>query len=171
MSEQGGRAWAWPVGIAVGLGCVGIANAIMISIALSHPSAPASADHWAESLAWDQELELRERSAALGWSIASIAWQDEDRDRVQLRLIDSAARPLLGLRGSVTLERSDTAAEDLRLELRELGEGRYVADGGTPTAGLVRLTLDVEDPRGERFVTRKQVALGELRVLDDAGAS
>jgi nitrogen fixation protein FixH len=161
MTEQ--RAWAWPVGIAVGLGFVVIANAIMITIALTHPSAPASADHWAESLAWDEELALRERSAALGWSLAAIGWRDES---LELRLLDAQGRALTGLSGTVTLERSDTADHDLRLELRELGEGRYVADGAAQ-AGLVRLTLAVVDASDQRFVTRQQLELGELPLLEE----
>lgn len=165
MTEKTPRAWAWPVGIAVGLGGVGIANAIMISIALTHPSAPASTDHWAESLAWDQELALRERSVALGWSIAAIGWRDES---LELRLVDAQGRELAGLRGAITLERSDTTAHDLRVELRELGEGRYRADGTAAQTGLVRLTLDVENPSGERFVTRQQLELGTLPELAEA---
>jgi nitrogen fixation protein FixH len=165
MTEQRDRAWGWPLGIGIGLGLVGVANAIMISIALSHPSAPASTDHWAESLAWDRELELREHSAALGWSITTIAWRDQARDRLELRLVDGDGRPLVGLRGSVTLERSDSAEHDLRLELRELGEGRYLADGTPARAGLVRLTVDVEDRQGERFVARRQIELDGIPVL------
>lgn len=161
MTEQH-RAWAWPVGIAVGLGLVGVANAIMISIAISHPSAPASVDHWAESLAWDRELALRERSVALGWSIAAIGWSGES---LELRLIDGEGRSLPGLRGTVTLERSDTVDTDLRIELRERGEGRYLADKAAAQTGLVRLTLDVSNAAGDRFVTRQQLDLGTLTTL------
>lgn len=153
------RAWGWPVGIATGLGLVVVANAIMITIAISHPSAPASADHWAESLAWDRELELRQRSAALGWSIAAIGWADQS---LQLQLVDVDGRPLVGLRGSVTLERADTAAHDVRLDLRELGSGVYVVDDVPIATGLVRSTLDVEDRHGRRFVTRRPLELGAL---------
>ncbi|MFO7562299.1 MAG: FixH family protein [Enhygromyxa sp.] len=161
MSENQ-RAWGWPVGIAVGLGAVGVANAIMVTIALTNPSTPASTDHWAESLTWDRELEQRERSAALGWSIASIAWHDPARDRMELRLVDAEGRPVPGLRGTVTLERSDTAAHDARVELRELGSGRYLADGVASKTGLVRLTLEVERSTGERFVSRQRLELGAL---------
>lgn len=163
MTEQR-RAWAWPVGIATGLGLVVIANAIMISIAISHPSTPASDDHWAESLAWDQELALREHSVALGWSIAAIGWQGEG---LALRVVDRDGRSLAGLRGTVTLERADTAAHDLRVELRELEDGRYLADGAADQRGLVRLTLDVTDTNGERFVTRQQLELETLPTLDE----
>jgi nitrogen fixation protein FixH len=151
---------AWPIGIGVGLGAVAIANAIMISIALSHPSAPAAEDHWAESLAWDRELELRERSAALGWSVASLTRVDDRRLAVEL--IDAEGRPLAGLEGSVTLERSDSAAHDRSFALREAGEGRYLGLDELPSAGLYRLTFDLRASSGERFVTRQRVDLGAL---------
>lgn len=160
MSKQ--RTWGWPVGIVVGLGTVAIANAIMISIAISHPSAPASTDHWAESLAWDQELALREHSLALGWSLAAIGWHGQD---LELRLIDAQGQALTGLHGTITLQRSDTADRDLRVELLELERGRYLAAGATDHSGLVRLTLDVMSPSGERFVARQQLDLGALPVL------
>ena len=165
------RAWGWPVGIVVGLGLVVVANAIMISIALSNPSTPAASDHWAESLDWDRELDLRERSAALGWSVATIAWSNADRNGVELLLVDAHERPLIGLRGSVALERSDSAEQDVRLELRELGDGRYAAGPVPASRGLVRSTVDVEDRHGERFMTRQQIALDELPVIDNDGSS
>lgn len=156
--------WSWPVGIATGLGLVVAANAIMIAIAISHPSAPASTDHWAESLAWDHELALRDRSVALGWSIAALG---RHGDGLALRVIDREGRALAGLRGTVTLERADTAAHDLRVELRELDAGRYLADGAASQRGLVRLTLDVVNQAGERFVTRQQLELDALPLLEE----
>lgn len=158
------RAWAWPVGIVVGLGFVVSANAVMISIALLHPSTPAAADHWAESMTWDRELAVREHSAALGWSIATLGWRDASRDHVELRLLDADGEPLPGLRGRVTLERSDSAEYDVSLGLLEIGDGRYVTDEATTTTGLVRMTLEVEDRRGVRFVTHRSVTLDELPV-------
>ena len=48
---------------------VAMANAWMISKAVSNPSVPASEDHWADNLAINEELEEREASAALGWRV------------------------------------------------------------------------------------------------------
>jgi len=161
----------WPVGIVVGLGAVIVANAIMITIAVSNPSMPAAQDHWAESLAWDRELELRERSAALGWSVAGLGWTDAGREGVGLDLVDREGRALTGLRGSVAIERADTLDQDVRVELRELGEGRYVVDAPNQAiaqTGLVRLTLDVQAVTGERFVVRQALDLAAVPVLEAA---
>jgi nitrogen fixation protein FixH len=135
----------------------------MISIALSHPSAPASADHWAESLAWDRELAVREASAALGWSIAALEQRDDGT--IELELHDADAHALLGLRGSVSLARSDRADWDVTLELRELGAGRYVVVGELPPRGLYQVTVDVQRGPSERFVVTRQLWLrGEPQV-------
>lgn len=165
-----------PFFIILGLGAVVVANAIMITIAVSNPSLPAAQDHWAESLSWDRELAQRERSAALGWSLAGLGWSDAGRERLGLDLVDGEGRALTGLRGSLALERADTLAHDRRLELRELGGGRYLVealDQGQGQSygqvigarGLVRLTLDVQALGGERFVTRQAVDLATLELL------
>ncbi|MCA9696172.1 MAG: FixH family protein [Myxococcales bacterium] len=153
--EPASRNLAWPVGIVVGLGFVVVANAIMIGVAVSHPSAPAAGDHWAESLAWDQELELRERSAALGWSIAELGG---DARGLTLRLLDDRGRPLTGLRGELRLERADSTSHDARLSLIDLGEGRYRSEPA-PISGLVHVALDVQDPAGNRFVAQRSIEI------------
>lgn len=153
---------AWPIGVVAGLSAVVIMNAIMIGIAISHPPTPASADHWSESLDWDRELALREHSAALAWSVA---WLGRSSDRtLALDLIDAQGQALRGLRGAVRLERSDSAAHDLELPLREAGEGRYLALGELPARGLYRVTIDVRSAAGERFVTHTQIELDALVV-------
>ena len=152
---------AWPIGIAVGLGSVGVANAIMISIALSHPSTPAAKDHWAESLDWDRELAVREASAALGWSIDALTQRDDGT--LELSLHDADARALLGAHGTVALARADRADLDCTLALQELGGGRYVVVGELPPHGLYRVTLDISRDDGERFVVTRELALRDVR--------
>lgn len=160
---SGGRKHrAWPVGIVVGLGFVVVANAIMIGIALSHPSVPAAEDHWAESLDWDRELAQRERSAALGWSVVEIGASAELPGAVELRVVDREGRALTGLSGTLALERSDSDRFDRELKLVELGEGRYRSAEGVPQSGSFELELALRSPAGERFVTRSRVDLGAL---------
>ncbi|PRP96597.1 hypothetical protein ENSA5_36730 [Enhygromyxa salina] len=155
---------AWPIGVVVGLGVVVVANAIMISIAVSNPSAPAAADHWTESLEWDQELDLRERSAALGWSVAQLG-RSPDGGSLGVDLIDAEGRALTGLSGTLTLERSDSAAHDRALALHEAPGGRYLTAGEIPARGLYEVTIDVHTAAGERFVTRQRAELRTLPAL------
>lgn len=155
---------AWPIGVIVGLGAVVITNAVMIWIALSHPSTPASADHWGESLDWDRELAVREHSAALAWSVAQLGRSSDERT-LALDMIDAEGQALRGLTGAVRLERSDSATHDLELPLHEAGDGRYLALGELPTHGLYRVTIDVHSATGEHFVTHQRVELATLTAL------
>jgi nitrogen fixation protein FixH len=144
-----------------GLSAVVITNSIMVGIAISHPSTPASVDHWSESLAWDEELAVREHSAALGWSVAGLSRSSDGRT-LAVDVIDAKGHALPGLTGAVRLERSDSAAHDLEFELGDAGDGRYLALGELPTSGLYLVTIDVRGQGDERFVTHQRVALDAL---------
>ncbi|NVB40598.1 FixH family protein [Pseudenhygromyxa sp. WMMC2535] len=157
---------AWPIGIVVGLGIVLVANAIMITVAVSHPSVPAAEDHWRESMDWDRELEAREASAALGWTMGEFTRSDEGA--LEMRILDAAGEPLPGLAGELRLERADDASRDASLTLVDLGEGRYRSQTSAPERGLVRLELDVHDAGGRRFVASRNVELDALE-LDALG--
>jgi nitrogen fixation protein FixH len=157
--ERAGR--RGPIAVIAGLSGVVITNLIMIGIALSHPSLPASVDHWAESLAWEQELERRAHSRELGWSIAALAREGQ---ALEITVVDAEQRPLAGLRGRVTLRRADRG-DDLELTLVELGEGRYRGEPAIPSAGLYQLELALDDASGEHFTARRRL---DLARLDDA---
>lgn len=158
------RALGWPIGIVVGLTSVVVANAIMISIALSHPSAPASADHWAESLSWDRELEQRAKSRELGWSLGAL--ERDPEGRLLISVVDRRGEGLVGLTGAVALQRSDSTAHDQTLSLVELGEGRYRSRERAPNQGLYELELELhrsaDASRPETFVHRQRLAFDEL---------
>lgn len=145
-----------PIMIIAGLSGVVIANAIMIGIALSHPSVPETSDHWAESLEWDRELERRAHSRALGWSLATL---ERDHEAVALEVHDAQGHPLTGLHGTLTLRRADRGGDDRTLTLVELGEGRYRSVEAVPAAGLVELQVELGDAQGEQWAQQRWIEL------------
>lgn len=152
-----------PIAIVVGLGVVVIANVIMISLALSRPSIPATTDHWAESLVWEQELERRAHSRALGWSVRELA---RDRDALALSITDADHQPITGLSGSVTLRRADRGTDDHTLTLIEVHVGRYRSEQTIPDAGLYELSVALRDPAGDEFVDHRWLELDHLERID-----
>lgn len=148
-----------PLMIVAGLSAVVVANAIMIGIALAHPSVPATSDHWAESLRWQDELERRAHSRALGWSLASL---ERDHEGVALEVHDAQGHPLAGLRGTLTLRRADTGSGDQTLELVEIGQGRYRSADTIPPSGLVELQVELHDGAGERWAAQRWVELSNF---------
>lgn len=153
------RAWAWPVGIGLGLGFVVVANAVMISIAISNPSAPAADDHWRAAQGWDAQLELREHSAKLGWSVASVA-RGGSASELIVQLVDPHDQPLEGLNGVASLQRSDTTQLDTRAPLSELGDGRYLVHLDAPARGQLQLSLELLDSDGQPLVLHQTLELG-----------
>ena len=153
---------AWPIGIIVGLGFVVVANAVMISIAISNPSAPAAKDHWVASQAWNEQLELRERSAKLGWSVTTIK-RELGSNALVVHLADREGRPVEGLEGEVVVSRADTAAHDASAAFVELGGGQYRVALEVLPSGRVWLDLDVHDDAGQRFVSRETLDFDATR--------
>lgn len=156
-----------PIAIVVGLGVVVIANAIMISLALSRPSIPATTDHWAESLAWDRELERRAHSRALGWSVRELR---RDQQALALSIVDAEQRPITGLHGSLTLRRADRGTDDHTLTLIEIDAGRYRSEQAIPDTGLYELAVALRDADGDEFAAHRWLELDSLDSLDPEGA-
>lgn len=155
---------SWPIGIVVALSAVVVVNAIMVAIAVSNPSVPATQDHWSESLAWDEELALREQSAALGWTV--VALRRGPSGALELKVVDREGAPVVGLRGQLALRRADDRHLDVQLELTEVAPGHYRSSVSAPAKGLVRAELDLHDSAERRFRFAWTV---DLAVIDLAG--
>lgn len=144
---KGPRQSPWPWGIATGLGVVVAANALMIHIALSHPSAPASPDHYGEGLRWNEIQAERSRAQALGWRVElePCAGLGQAGCPLVLRVRDAAGAPVVGLRGGVTAERADDPALDRQASIAP-GErpGEYLALLPLARPGLYALALRLE---------------------------
>ena len=140
------RASLWPWGIALGLAAVVGANAIMISIAVSHPSAPADPDHYARALAFDDEIAAREASKALGWTMQLEPCEvtAEGGCELRLELRDADGHPLEGLSVQVEAQRHDSEAYDQSFTLEGRGPGVYAAPWPAPRRGLWALRFRAE---------------------------
>jgi nitrogen fixation protein FixH len=137
----------WPWGIAAGLGVVVAVNAFMIHIAVSHPSAPASRDHYGESLRWNEVQVERGRAQALGWRVElrpCAALRAEGCPLV-LHVRDAAGAPVTGLRGTVVAQRADDPALDRKAEVSASTEaGDYDARLPLARPGLYTLSIRLE---------------------------
>lgn len=137
----------WPWGIGLGLGAVVVANAIMIHIAVSHPSAPASRDHYGESQHWDEVQAERGRARALGWQVElePCASLDTEGCALALRVRDAAGAPVAGLRGMIRAQRADDSALDREAELAARGDaGDYAGQLALARPGLYTLSIRLE---------------------------
>lgn len=137
----------WPWGIGLGLGAVVMANAFMIHIAISHPSAPASRDHYGESLHWNEVQAERGRARALGWQVElePCAHLGPEGCPLALRVRDAAGAPVKGLRGTITAQRADDPRLDREAELAASVEaGDYQGQLALARPGLYTLSIRLE---------------------------
>ncbi|MCA9652111.1 MAG: FixH family protein [Myxococcales bacterium] len=136
----------WPWGIGIGLGVVVVANAIMIHIALSHPSAPAAADHYAESQRWSEVQAERQRAQELGWTVElrPCAQLDASGCALRLEVRDAQGEVVPGLHGRVSAQRADDVTLDRDAELAEISAGEYEGTLALARPGLYALSIRLE---------------------------
>lgn len=148
---------AWPWGIGLGLGLVVAVNAWMVHLAISHPSVPASADHYAESIRWDEIQAERARAQALGWRVElrpcpRLRDREQDREHdhehgctIRLQVRDTAGAPVIGLHGHVRAQRADDAALDREAPVYAGGSaGDYEASLSLARPGLYTVSIRLE---------------------------
>lgn len=141
-----GLANPWPWGIGLGLGAVVVANAIMIHVAVSHPSAPAARDHYGESLRWDEVRAERARAQALGWRVELEACDGApEACVVRLRVRDPSGVPVRDLRGRLRVQRADDPALDREAEVTATATpGDYEAALALARPGLYAVSIRLE---------------------------
>jgi len=155
---MGLRSNPWPWGIGLGLGAVVVANAIMIHVAVSNPSAPAAADHYGESLRWDEVQAERGRAQALGWQVElePCAGLDpraeldppaelEHGCAVRVRVRDAQDAPVSGLHGRLQAQRADDPGLDREATVSAAASpGEYEATLALARPGLYTVAIRLE---------------------------
>lgn len=137
----------WPWGIGLGLGVVVAVNVFMVHIAVTHPSAPASRDHYGESLHWDEVQAERGHARALHWRVElqPCASVTAEGCPLALRVRDAAGAPVAGLRGTIRAQRADDPALDREAEVSASAvAGDYEAHLALARPGLYTLSIRLE---------------------------
>lgn len=126
------------------------ANAWMISNAVSHPSAPASTDHWQESLRTNEAIAKREASAALGWRVrldACAPASAGDRCLARALVMDESGEAVPVRGGKLTFMRADSTAYDRDLVVEAGGAtGELTGEWKPAVPGLYTVEMEL---RGE----------------------
>lgn len=125
----------WPYGIIGALAFVVSAQAAMIAIASNNPPVLESETAYADSLRYDDVVDARRASAALGWTAAV----EVTADAVVYTVTDAAGAPVAGLSGGLRMARPDTRAADAEVAFAEVAPGVYRAPRAAG-AGVFRLS-------------------------------
>ena len=152
MSEAPRRS-PWPFAIAGVLLIVVAANVTLILIARGDPQLMETENYYEHALAYDEVIEARVASEALGWS-AEVAPGD---GQLEYALKDRAGAPVTGLKGDLKLKRQDTTRFDQEIAVREVAPGLYRAEGVRGT-GLFHLRARLEGG-GAPWVDERWISL------------
>lgn len=154
------KGWYWPWLLAAGMGGVVVANVGMAVVATSDANGSVvEPDYYRKAVQWDSTMALRAASDALGWRAdVAIAGAVGAPARLELRLTDRDGAGVTGATVRAVLIHNTAAAHHVDLVLRDLGEGRYVADPTLPYPGLWEVRVDAV--RGaEHFVVSRRADL------------
>ncbi len=154
------KGWYWPWLLAAGMGGVVVANVWMAVVATSDANGSVvEPDYYRKAVQWDSTMALRSASDALGWRAeVAIAGAVGVPARLELRLTDRDGAGVAGATVQAVLIHNTAAAHHVDLVLRDVGEGRYVAEPTLPYPGLWEVRLDALRGR-ERFVASRRADL------------
>lgn len=125
------------------LGLTLVVNIILVTATRSDGGAQVVDDYYQESIAWDERAEVRDFSAALGWTL-NVEMQPDEPGRLQILRPDEQGVP--GLVGKVRLRRPQLADDVAVAELRpvEGSPGLYEFDHPVSKQGLWDVILEGE---------------------------
>lgn len=101
---------------------------VAITYTANDPSHAVVADYDTKALAWDQQKELRQASAQLGWNAtveASSSQAIPEWRPITLTLTDSRGEPVTGASVSLAAFHRGRAGRRQSLDLAEVGPGQY----------------------------------------------
>jgi nitrogen fixation protein FixH len=132
--------------------------AVTVYLAHSDPSFAVEPDYYQKALKWDQAVQERTRSRALGWTAQiELGGTGVTGRHVRLMLRDQAGKAVAGAQVRVTAFSALRAADRWTAEGREVEPGAYAFDLPIGRAG--RWEFDLRATRGES-------SFSELRALD-----
>jgi nitrogen fixation protein FixH len=127
---------AWPIGIVSVIAAFLAGDAIMVTMATRDPTFGVEENYYQRAVQYDQQRSADLRTTTAGWTvrieIADVPFPDMPR-RVDVRITDSAGRPVDGVAGRLT------AIRPADVRLRNGGDLIAVPD----QSGLYRLLLKV----------------------------
>ncbi len=154
--DKAGRG-VW-IGVVAGLAFVVLANAAMITVAVNNPPAHETDDHYGDALRYDEVIEARAASEALGWRVGVTPCADElAACTFVLEVRDRDGVAVEGLGGTVELRRADSEVFDRRAAVTAEVPGRYVADLSLGAGGLYELSIDLKGSAGHFTETRRVI--------------
>jgi nitrogen fixation protein FixH len=133
-------------------------NGLLVWYALTSWTGLVSDSAYQEGLGFDRILAESKAEAALGWK-AAIAY--DGSGRLTVRMVDSQARPLAGLRLAAQFLRPTSEGHDRDLPLTEVSPGSYAAVLRLPLPGQWDVRVTVSDGQKPRFHAERRILVAQ----------
>ena len=133
-------------------------NGLLIWYALTSWTGLVSDSAYQEGLGFDRILAESKAEAALGWK-AAIAY--DGSGRLTVRMVDSQAQPLSGLRLDAQFLRPTSEGHDRDLPLTEVSPGSYAAVLRLPLLGQWDVRVTVSDGQKPRFHAERRILVSQ----------
>lgn len=120
----------WPWSIALGLGVVVVVNLYVVYLSRQNAPTLTQQDYYQAGLRYEQTLDAKRASAALGWQPEVSVCPEGTVDgvcEVAYRLKGAQGEPIVGFAGALTAYRADDATQDVNVDFEEMGQGLYIA--------------------------------------------
>ena len=119
----------------------------VMHLAIGDPSAAVVPDYHNAALNWDETRRQREEAARLGWDVdfsASDVADERGRRAIQLSVLDSDGQAITDLVISGSLYHHALANDVIEVDLRSVGNGKYLALAPAARKGIWQLELAIE---------------------------
>lgn len=143
----------WWFGVSCGLGFVVVANVVLITLALEHPSVVVPRPAGGASATQQQHNEEYAQAREAGWRVATAF--DPARGRTTVEVTDATGARLSGLVVTARGGRANDSREDFELVLKPRPDGRYAAELPRELSGT--FLVDIEVRRDDAAIRQRHV--------------
>lgn len=119
----------------------------VMHLAIGDPSAAVVPDYHNAALNWDETRHQREAAARLGWNVnfsASDVADDRGRRAIELSVLDADGKAVDNLIISGSLYHHALADDVIDVDLRSIGDGKYLTLAPAGREGIWQLELAIQ---------------------------
>jgi len=128
-----------------------------IRLAIGDPALAVVPDYHQAALQWDDAQAAKQASAKMGWDISlqvSDVADGAGKRAIEFFAVNQDGEPVANLQVRARVYRHARADQVQRIELENVGEGRYMAMPSMAAAGLWQVELDVQNAGQPMTLTR-----------------
>jgi nitrogen fixation protein FixH len=150
--SNGFAAFKWGTFVVLLLGSQVAIGVVAIILANSDPTVAVVPGYHKKALLWDQSVQLRQSSLAVGWQVQLRQLPGKDRTRLQWTVLDREGKAVSNIHGSVVMFHHARAGETMEFRIEDNADGIDLEREGI---WQIEMTLDTDDAAKHFFVSHQ----------------